>query len=309
MTTPNPPNTSGFDACVSQDRYVGGYKAAGIDWVGRYIAPGAANAWKVITPEESVGLAIASIAVMPIFESAAQRSLDGAAAGTADGQFSLSYLPTVGLMPNDGVIVEATVDFDPEASAYPAIGAYFKALAAALAPGYGVGAYAGGAVLDALADVIKIRWLTQSMGFSGTEAAIADGKYDIIQRLPLNMTIDGAVINVDPDSLHVANGDFGARVPWDGAVPEGAPFSAASIQLLLNRAGQQPPLGVDDVSGQGTKAALNVWLAKGGFKVLDWNGAAQALLDAAGVPLFGTKPTAVAKAGGKSLWQEMTSLI
>jgi hypothetical protein len=304
-----PPNTTGYDACVSQDRYIGGFATAGLGWVGRYIAPGTANAWKVVTPEESVALAIAGVKLMPIFESTAQRSLDGGAAGAADGQFALSCLPTVGLMPNDGVVLEGTTDFDPPPSAYPAIVAYYTALAAALAPSYGVGAYAGGAVLGALAGAIKVRWLTQSMGFAGTEAAIAAGDYDIIQRLPENFTVNGAAINVDLDSLRVPGFDFGARVPWDGAVPEGAPFNSASIQMLLNKAGQTPPLGVDDVSGQGTKAALAAWLAKGGFSALDWNGATQALLQAAGVPIFGSKPTAVAKAGGKSLWQELTSLI
>ena len=55
-------------------------------------------------------------------------------------------------------------------------------------------------------------------------------------------------VNVDPDSLKSPTTvDVGARVPWNGCVPTGAAFNAASIQALLNLAGQTPALGVDDV--------------------------------------------------------------
>jgi hypothetical protein len=63
-----PPNTIAFYACVPLDRYIGGLAAAGIDTVGRYLAPGAANAWKVMAPAEAVALAIAGIKVFPIHE-------------------------------------------------------------------------------------------------------------------------------------------------------------------------------------------------------------------------------------------------
>lgn len=280
-----PPHTVGFDACVPLGIYVGGLAAAGVRMVGRYVAPGVGNVWKVIAPSEAVELAIACMPVWPIFETTGRPN--GAAEGNADGRFTARYLPTVGLLPHTGVVIYPTVDFDAQPDDVPGIAASFRAFGLAT-PGYELGAYAGGYVNERLVArrLIVRRWLTASQGYLGTEAAIAAGDYDMIQRVPEDITVNAAGINVDPDSLHMAKTDIGARVPWGGAVRRGATLSAAAIQMLLNKAGQQPPLDVDDVSGNLTKAALRAWLRGNGFTSLDWDEAIPALLAQAGVAIY-----------------------
>jgi Domain of unknown function (DUF1906) len=279
-----PENTIAFDACVPLDRYIGGLAAAGFNTVGRYVAPGAANAWKIMTPAEAVALAIAGIKVFPIYETNGRPN--GAAVGASDGKFAVSYLPKIGLMPSTGVVVMYAEDKDTSAAEMPGVAAAFEAFGKQL-PGYGIGSYGGGYCNAQLAarGLITVKWLTQSMGFNGSRAAAAAGDFDMIQRLPADVRINGSVINIDPDSLLSATTDIGARVPWNGAVPWNAPLSIVSIQLLLDKAGQS--LDVDDVSGSVTKGAIAAFLAKHGFTKLDWSGAIPQLLADAGVAIYG----------------------
>jgi hypothetical protein len=295
LTPSAPPNTLGFDACVDCSPLYGAFKSQlGVDFVMRYAVPGAANAWKTITPKEATTCAILKVAVAPIWESAAERSLDGASAGAADALSMLPALQSVGLFAGVGVVAYPTSDFDSTSAQYAALSAYYGAFKASLGSGFGVGAYANGYSANRLfADgIVSVRWITQSTGFLGTPEALAAGQFEIAQRLPTDVSLNGATINVDPDSLKSPTVDVGARIPWSGAVVPGAPFNAASIQALLNLAGQSPALGVDDVSGALTRAALATWLAKNSFKSLEWGGAAEALLDQAKVQIF--RPQAAA---------------
>ena len=293
-----PPNTLGFDACVDCSRVMSGLKAQlGMNFIMRYAVPGAANAWKTITPAEAVTCAILGIAVAPVWESTAGRARQGADAGAADGAAELAYLPKIGMMPDMGVIAYPTSDEDTSGAQYPAEAAYYAAFGKALGAGYGLGAYASGYTINRLfADkIIKARWETQSMGFPGSKEAAAAGDFEIIQRLPANITVNGATINIDPDSLKSPTTDIGARVPWNGAVPHGAPLNIASIQELLNNATRiaggmatdpDAILTVDDVSGNKTNAALVAWLAANKFSSLEWGGAIEVLLKAAGISVY-----------------------
>jgi len=246
------PADTGFDASVPLSPYVGGLKAATVPFVGRYLASESNEAWKIIAPSEAVELAIAGIALFPIYENGQTQS--GSGTGNADGTYAATYLPTIGLLPNTGVTVYYAEDFNVQPADMLGIASAFEAFGAAL-PGYGIGVYSCGycnAQLAAKQLVVK-KWLSGSTSYNGTETAIKAGDFDMMQGLPKNFTLNGRVINVDLDTLRVSDADIGARVPWGGAIPQNAPLSVVAIQLLLNKAGQTPPLDTDDVSGNFTK--------------------------------------------------------
>jgi Domain of unknown function (DUF1906) len=293
MTASQPPNTFGFDASVDCSPVMAGLTAAGDKFIMRYAGTMDAWAGKIITPAEAVLASLLGIGVVPIWESSAQRSLQGNSAGQEDGANLQAYLPKIGLMPTTGVIAYATSDFDSLESQYPAVSAYYQGFGTALGVGYDVGAYANGYTANRLKQdgIIVSRWVTQSMGFTDTEQDLAAGEFEIAQRLPVNASINGAVINIDPDSLIAPTTDIGARVPWGSMVPQGASFNAGAIQFLLNKIGQSPPLGMDDALGNLTNTALKAWLAKNNFPALAWGGAIEALLQQAGISIYeGTAP-------------------
>jgi Domain of unknown function (DUF1906) len=289
-----PSNTTGFDACVPLSPYVGGLNAAHVAFVGRYIASDPKEAWKIITPSEAVELAIAGVPLFPIFENQ-ERSQSGSSAGNIDGTYAAAYLPTIGLLPNSGVVVYYCEDFDVQAGDMANISAAFKTFGAAL-PGYGIGVYSCGFCNGQLGTqgLVVRKWISGSTSYNGTGPATAAGDYDMIQSVPSNITVNNRIINVDVDTLRVANADIGARVPWGGAIPQNAPLSVVAIQLLLNKAGQNPPLDTDDVSGSFTKAAIIASKQKYGLSPdtsIDWVNWVPRLCRDAGV---NTLPPAIA---------------
>jgi hypothetical protein len=263
---------SGFDASVALSQYVGGLKAAGVSFVGRYIASDAREAWKVITPGEAIELAIANIPLFPIHENGQNQS--GADAGETDGIYAASYLPTIGLLPNTGVIVYYAEDFNVQSTDMSGISSAFEAFGRAL-PGYGVGVYSCGYCVGQLGNsgLISRKWLSASTSYNGTLAAITAGDYDFREGVPQDVLINSRTINLDLDVLRVSGADIGARVPWSGAIPHNSPLSVVAIQMLLNKAGQSPPLDTDDVSGSLTKAAIIASKKKYGLPTdtsIDW---------------------------------------
>jgi len=288
------PLNAGFDASVPLGPYVGGLKAAGVPFVGRYIASKPDAQWKVITPSEAVELAIAGVPLFPIYENVANQS--GSPTGKADGTYAASYLPTIGLMPDTGVIIYYTEDFNVQTADMSGICAAFEAFGAALS-GYGVGVYSCGYCNAQLAQkgLVTKKWLSGSTSYNGTRAAIEAGDYDIWQGVPKDVTINNRVINVDLDSVQGSNADIGARVPWDGAIPQNAPLTVVSIQMLLNKAGQTPPLDADDVSGTLTKAAIIASKQKYSLPAttsVDWTNWVPRLCRDAGVKIVAPAPNA-----------------
>jgi hypothetical protein len=73
------------------------------------------------------------------------------------------------------------------------------------------------------------RWITQSMGFRGTRAAIAAGQYDLLQAL--NKTIGG--IDTDPDTLRTPTTDIGDYLPFQLAAPAAAPAQPGAFPATL----------------------------------------------------------------------------
>jgi len=166
-------------------------------------------------------------------------------------------LPTIGLLPNTGVVVYYAEDIDVSQDDMAGISAAFQAFGAAL-PGYGIGVYSCGFCNARLlaSGLVTKRWLSASTSYNGTHAAIVAGAYDMFQGLPVDVRINNRPLNLDQDALHVAGADIGARVPWGGAIPQNAPLGVAAIQMLLNKAGQNPPLATDNSSGPLTNAAI-----------------------------------------------------
>jgi hypothetical protein len=279
----------GFDASLSLGPYVGGLNEAGVTFVGRYVARTTSLPGKLITPAEAIEFAIANIAVFSIYEGPAEQSSAGT--GKADGLYAASYLPTVGLLPNTGVIVYYAEDFNVQLADIAGISAAFEAFGAAL-PGYGLGVYSCGYCNAQLAaqGLIVRKWLSASTSYNGTEQAISAGDYDMLQGIPTDVTINKRIVNIDPDTVRVPGADIGARIPWNGGIPQDGPLSVVAIQMLLNKAGQTPPLAPDDIRGNLTDAAIIASKQKFGISPadtsIDWTEWVPRLCEAAGVKIL-----------------------
>ena len=289
--TPLPPNT-GLDASVLISPCIGGFTAAGVLFVGRYLANHTSIQDKLITPAEAVELAIAGIPVFPIFENGAKQV--GTATGQSDGAFAAALLPTVGLLPDTGVVIYYAEDFDVQASDMAGITDAFAAFGPEL-PGYGIGIYSCGFCTGRLAaqGLVTQRWLSCSSSFNGTKQALRNGDYDMAQAVPKDIVVNNRTINVDLDTLRAAGVDIGARVPWGGAIPQNAPLSVVAVQMLLNKAGQTPPLATDGGLGPLTKAAIIASKQKHGLAAnttIDWANWVPLLCQDAGVRIQAPGP-------------------
>lgn len=215
MNISSPPNTTALDACVDCTHAHAELVMLGFDTLLRY---GAAAPWKCIGPAEARSMQAHGLKLALIYEVSAKDVLLGAEEGAKAGAHALAFAPTVGLPPNNGSVVYPTADFDVTAAEIPTAIAYARAFVAAC-PGYGIGFYANGLLNDHLfaAGITKARWITQSMGFTGTRESLAANRYEIAQRLPARV----AGLGVDPDSLREPGLDIGARVPFAVAAEPG----------------------------------------------------------------------------------------
>jgi hypothetical protein len=200
-------------------------KALGLAAIGRYLAFGLEKEAKVIKTPEARAMGAAGMPLFMLYE-IGTHTASGAANGKRDGIYALDYAKTQLSMPERSAIIPCA-DYDAQASDYASIAAYFHEFNAAVSPYLRVGAYANGYTCNRLkADgLIEIRMLPCSKGFLGTRDAIANGAYEILQALPTPV----AGLDTDPDTLHIANGDFGARVPFAPAAPVSPAAPPAAI--------------------------------------------------------------------------------
>lgn len=104
----------------------GAVKRAGYAFVLRYLATGGPiTMGKVIGLAERQALHAAGLGVGLVWETYANRPLEGAPAGTADGQAARSLARDLGFP--DGFPIFGSVDFDPPPTQYPTIAAYLQA--------------------------------------------------------------------------------------------------------------------------------------------------------------------------------------
>lgn len=120
---------------------------AGYKFAARYLVP-LGYAWKRLTPAEADAITAAGMYIISVFETAANRSGGGAAAGRADGAAAFREAQTVG-QPSGSAIYFA-VDYDAQPQHYDAIEAYLRAAAGQI-PGYATGVYGSYAVIEEMA--------------------------------------------------------------------------------------------------------------------------------------------------------------
>jgi hypothetical protein len=199
----------GFDTEANCSHAATKIKAAGYDFVGRYLSR---NTAKAIGAAEAHAVTTAGLGVVLVYE-------DGPTAvgyfspdrGTSDGlraahQASLISAPA-------GTTIYFAVDYDAaEADLAAAIIPYFQAVAASFQsavaqndPQYRIGAYGSGMVCTALAraGLANQGWLSCSRGWQGYAAYTS---WSIRQSVPAKI----CGLSVDPDE---ATGDYGAIPP------------------------------------------------------------------------------------------------
>lgn len=246
----------------------------------RYIAPGSANAWKVITPTEARAIASYNGAVQLGLVYETNGRPRGSAVGEADGRAAQAAIQALGAPP--GAFVAYTSDEDAPSN-INALGDAFQAFFGQLKSPegkplvhrvcYGAGATCDYLVKRGLIDPTG-RWITQSLGFSGTRQDIAAGDWDLRQLLPSTL----AGLDADKNLQRVDTQDLGFFVPWGGVAktpplvmspvvyPSTAtPEDVEALQTLLNSQGFH--LLVDGIYGKLTTDAVEEFQKSRGLAV------------------------------------------
>lgn len=229
----------------------------GLDVI-RYITPATSNE-KCIKAVEIAAIAATAgkIRLGLVYETFGAD--EGTAAGLAAGSFSLKYARDVCKAPFNSVI-HYTQDRDVPSSHMAGVVLAYTAYHNLVSPLYRVGCYGSGYCCDVLKSkgLIEIRWLTCSIGFTGTRESIAAGRYDLLQKLPRNQY----GLDTDPDNLpQAAPGvDLGFFVPGIAppvSINENSPAAdIVWLQVKANLAGKA--IAVDGVWGPETATAAGL---------------------------------------------------
>jgi hypothetical protein len=121
----------------------------------------------------------------------------------SDGADALNQARAAGQPP--GSAIYFAVDYDAShADIDGPVNAYFGGVRAALngAAGYRVGVYGSGLSCGAMVDrgLATASWLSQSRGFCGTLDYAQAMRYDLIQLQGLRISVDGQLLDIDPDT-------------------------------------------------------------------------------------------------------------
>lgn len=135
-------------------------KAAGYDFAGRYLVP---SGWKALTKQEAKDLTDAGLKILAVWETTADRTKGGAAAGASDGAMALKCAQKID-MPTSGIIYFA-VDFGAQAGDMDAIEAYLQA-ARANTEQYEIGVYGPYNVIEEMAKRKACKAFWQCVGWS-----------------------------------------------------------------------------------------------------------------------------------------------
>lgn len=121
----------------------------GIAFSGRYLVPsnGGKN-WKALTADEATHIHAAGLAIMLVWEMAADRAKGGAAAGAQDGARARQLARDMGIPA--GTTIFFAVDYCPQESEYAAIEEYIRAADMACGE-YTAGVYGSYYVVEAMA--------------------------------------------------------------------------------------------------------------------------------------------------------------
>ena len=188
----------GFDADQDCSGVADAAVAAGAGFVCRYL--------KNLTLGEAKALSAAGLKIVSIFESTAERALQGADAGTRDGATAFNQAADLG-QPYLSAIY-TTADFDDAAADDATVIAYFTAFKARLGEYYKHGVYANGATCQAALDagIADFTWLAGGMGMRGSREFKASGKATMVQDVGDKAGLD---LGIDVDSDTAMSEDFG----------------------------------------------------------------------------------------------------
>jgi hypothetical protein len=171
------------------------------------------------------------VGIIPIFETTAERGLQGATAGVQDGQAIAAAMNLCGQPAGTSYIL--TFDFDEQAAQDPACRAYASAVVAQV-PGHPMIAYGNGALTEELkaAGIAKFAWDAGGMGMRGTRADIAAGDEDLeqdvgdVRGLNLGISIDS---DFAPHATSPADLDAWMAAPATAIVSAAATTAPVSV--------------------------------------------------------------------------------
>lgn len=189
-------------------------QAAGLTFAARYLSH---DATKALDPDEANDLAAHGIWLVVVFEDAAERALDGAAAGAADAQYAAAQAAAAGMPPGRPIFF--AVDFDTTPDQQTTVNQYLSGAASVLGAGQ-VGVYGGFWTVSRALDAGAAAWAWQTDGWSG-------GQWDprAVLRQP-GGTVTIAGVDCDQDTAMVD--DFGQWMPGRTPTPPAEPAATAA---------------------------------------------------------------------------------
>ena len=201
------PALKGLDTAVELTRHAGALRAQGYDFAIRYYSH---NAAKNLSLGEARALSSAGLLIGTVWETAGTHaSFFTREQGVADGGAAFNMAKAAIGQPAGSAIYFA-VDYDateadlegPISDYFAGVNTAFAAAADGLSP-YAVGVYGSGLCCDTLIDkqLANLGWLSQSTSFAGSAAYAAGARYNLVQKLPAQATIDASFkLAYDPDS-------------------------------------------------------------------------------------------------------------
>ena len=198
---------NGLDTASDVRPHLDCIKAAGIQWVGRYLASHTAIPGKILTPIEAQAISSAGLSIVSIWENGSPTSASyfSSVRGLADGDYASTLANVLG-QPEESVIY-ATVDYDASAQDIDGpITDYLAAFASMLGT-YQVGIYGSGQVCRVFKDdtLVTATWLSEASGWAEYTRYKGLGTWSILQS-------DGTVCGLPGDvtDLDQGQGNFGS---------------------------------------------------------------------------------------------------
>jgi len=170
--------------------------AAGYVGVIGYLSPDTTG--KNLAPTDATAYRAAGLDVLLVWETTANRALDGSNAGALDAQAALAQARAIGY-PTDHPLFANVGDFVAMMSDIPVIAAYYTAFASTCAAsGQKAGGYGTGFIIDQLAQrgALGVWWQNaiDDAGFPGSDVSPAANIY---QRVTPTLSIPGADYDED----------------------------------------------------------------------------------------------------------------
>jgi hypothetical protein len=193
-----------IDTNTNVSGHLADLKAKGVTHIGRYYS---SAAWKRLTRQEAVAACNAGFQLFVVFENNGDPELSHEA-GVNHGQIALAQAKAVAQP--EGSAIYFALEHLPNGykkADLPGIRQYIQGVKSVLDNHYRVGAYSNGSTLDALLTegLCKLPWLSASLGFEGSKAFLASGKWVLAQDPHVDQDWNGVSVDVDQ-----AQGDFGA---------------------------------------------------------------------------------------------------